>query len=76
MLVQNVPNVLKDAPGLVGAPAETGAEEGDEQHDAVVPLQGAAREVELVAEPVHVKEWGRKLVEDEDWAVVVDEWSL
>jgi hypothetical protein len=32
--------------------------------------------VELVEEPVNVEEWGGKLVENECWAVEVEEGSL
>lgn len=74
--MQGRPDVLVDADGLVGAPDETAAEEGDEQEDAVVELGARARHVDLVEEPVEVEEGRGQLVEDEGWTVVVDERSL
>lgn len=70
------PHVLVHARGLISAPDETAAEEGREEHDAVVELGTGASHVELVEEPVEVQERRRELIEDEGAAVVVDERPL
>lgn len=75
-LGEGLVDIGEDADGLVGAEDEAGAEEGDEEDDAVVELDFGAREVELVAEPVDVEEGGGELVEDEDGGVGVDEGAL
>ena len=74
--MQPGPNILVDTDRLIGTPDETAAEEGEEQHHAVVPLQARAGHVQFVEEPVEVEEGGGELVEDEGWAVEVDEGSL
>ena len=70
------PDVLVYADGLVGAPEEAAAEEAAEEQDPVVPLGPGAGHVQLVEEPVEVEEGGGELVEDERWAVEVDEGAL
>lgn len=70
------PHVFVDLDGLPGAPDQTAAEEGDEEGDAVVQLRTGAGHVELVEEPVDVKEGCRELVEDKGRGVVVEEGSL
>jgi len=74
--VQRRPDVLVDADALVGAPEEAAAEEAGEEEDAVVPLGAGAGHVEFVEEPVEVQEGGGEFVEDEGWAVEVDEGAL
>ena len=68
--------VVENADRLIGAPAQTAAEEGTEQHDAVVELDFGTGHVELVAEPVDVEKGRRELVKDEGWGVKVDKGSL
>ena len=46
--------VRVDEDGLVGAPDHAAEEEGCEEGDTVVELEGGAGQVELVAEPVDV----------------------
>jgi hypothetical protein len=74
--MHSVPHVLVDPERLVCAPYQAAAKEDAQQDDAVVPLQFSSRHVELVAKPVDVEERGGQLVENEDWAVVIAEWSL
>ena len=68
--------VLRAFVGGVRAPADAAEEEGEREQGAVDGLVDGAGEVELVAEPVDVEEGGAELVEEEDGAVEVDEWSL
>jgi hypothetical protein len=75
-VVQRRPDILVDAQGLVGAPDEAAAEEGEEEQDAVVELGAGAGHVELVEEPVEIEEGGGELVEDEGAGVEVHEWTL
>lgn len=63
----NTRNVSPDNP----TGEECGCEKG-----AVDGLVDGAGEVEFVAEPVDVEEWGGELVEEEYGGVEVDEWSL
>jgi hypothetical protein len=62
--------------GLVGAPDEAAAEEGDEEHDAIIQLGAGAGHVEFVKEPVEVEEGRGKLVENEGGGIEVDEGAL
>lgn len=75
-LFQGVPHVSVDVHGSPCTPDKTTAEEGEEEHHAVVPLKLAAGHVDLVKEPVDVEERAGELVEDEDGGVVVHERSL
>lgn len=74
--VQSSPDILIGTDGLVCAPDETAAEEGDEQDDAVIPLIFRAGEVQFVKKPVNVEKGGGELVEDKSWAVESEKRSL
>ena len=74
--MQPSPDVLVHPDGLVGAPNETAAEKGEEQHDTVIPLRPGAGHLQFVEEPVEVEERGGKLVEDESGGVEVNEGAL
>lgn len=69
-------DVIEDQVAAVVAPDNATAEEGCGQECAVDSLVDGTSEVELVAEPVDVQEWARKLVQKEDRCVVVEEWAL
>jgi hypothetical protein len=69
-------DVGEDVDGGEVAPDDAAAEEGGCQKGAVDGLVDAAGELELVAEPVDVEEWGGELVEEEDGGVEIDEGSL
>ena len=74
--MQRGPDVLVHTDGLVGAPDEAAGEEHEEEDDPVVPLVFRAGEVDFVEEPVDVEEGGGEFVEDECWAVEIEEGSL
>ena len=74
--MQRGPDVLIHANTLVGAPEEAAAEEAAQEKDAVVPLGAGAGHVELVEEPVEVQEGGGEFIEDECWAVEIEERAL
>jgi len=69
-------HVAEDVVGAVKAPHDAAAEKGAGQDGAVDGLVDGAGEVELVAEPVDVEEGRGELIEQEDWAVEVEEGSL
>ena len=62
--------------GGVRAPADAAEEERESEQGAVDGLIDGTSEVKLIAEPVDVEEGRAELVEEEDGAVEVDEWTL
>ena len=69
-------HVAESVVGGVLAPDDAGEEERDGQDAAIDGLDRGAGEVEFVAEPVDIEEWGGELVEQEDRAVEVAEGPL
>ena len=76
LVAEGAGDVGEDTGGVVDAPEEAGGEEGGDEEDAVVELEGGAGEAELVEEPVDVEEGGGELVEDEGRGVEVEDRPL
>lgn len=70
------PHVFHDQETGPGAVAYTAAKECTDQEESVVQLDLGARESDLIAEPVNVKEGTGKLEEDKDRRIEVYEWTL
>lgn len=75
-LRQGAVDVIEDADGGVGTPAEAGGEKCPDEEEAVVELEFGPGQVELVAKPVDVEKRTRELVKDKGRCVVVDKWTL
>lgn len=61
---------------MVSTPDEAARKKCGEESEAVVELNFGAGEVELVAEPVDIEEWGGEFEEDEGWGIEVDKGPL
>lgn len=71
-----MPDVPEDEERLVGSVDEAAEEEGRDEDDAVVELEGGASFSELVEEPVDVEEGRREFPEDEVGCIEVDKGAL
>lgn len=71
-----MPYVREDVDAVDAAPDQTAEEKRGDEDDAVNQLVNGAGQLELVHEPVHVQGRRGELVEDKDWAVVVEEGTL
>lgn len=69
-------HISEDPDGVVDAPDEAAGEEGGDEDGAIDGLIDGAGELELVAEPVDVKERAAELVQQEYRCGEVDEGTL
>lgn len=76
IIVNGIPNVNKDFHRVICSPYEPAREEGSNQCDTIIQLNFRASQIQLVAEPVDVEEWGGQFPENKGCAIVVYEGAL